>query len=156
MELQNMIEVLASNKKVQVLYGLEAYTLPLMLRIEQRPKVVRQIINQEKVAEFHSLTGKLVKDIITKRVEFGISFKNLITFGDTVRDIEKSNLAMLKETRMLARGLKFDLMLAVFNDIVTITKLDPMDCFGYAVQDQVLAQSFECMFDALWEQGTVV
>ena len=91
-----MIEVLASNKKVQVLYGLEAYTLPLMLRIEQRPKVVRQIINQEKVAEFHSLTGKLVKDIIAKRVEFGISFKNLITFGDTVRDIEKSNLAILK------------------------------------------------------------
>lgn len=154
MELQEIIKVLESHEKVQVLHGIDAYTLPLLLRIEQKPKVVKQIINQETVALFHGLTGPLVKDVIAKRVELGISMKNLLTYRNPVNEIEKSNPATLKETRMLPASFEFDLILAIFDDYVAVTKLNTEDCFGYILKDAVVAKSFEMIFDSLWEMST--
>ena len=151
-----MISTLATRENVQVLRGIDAYTLPLLLRIEQKPKIVKQLINQDKVPAFHNLTGKMVRDIISKRVELGISIKNLLTFSEPVKEIEMTNSATLKESRMLPREFTFDLIFAVFDDYVTVTKLDPDDCIGYIVKDAVVAKSFEMMFDMLWEQGKSV
>ncbi len=155
MELQELLTSLETNNKVQVLHGLDAYTMPMMLRIQQRPKLIKQLINQEKVPFFHNLTGQLVKDLIAKRVEFGIGIKNLLTYCEPVKDIEKTNPATLKETRMLPESFHFDLILSVFNDIVTVTKLDTENCIGYIIKDAVIAQSFDALFEMLWEQGQV-
>lgn len=156
MKLQEMVNALQYHEKVQVLTGIEAYELPLMLRIEERPKVLKQLINQDKVPAFHDLTGTLVRDIISKRVEYGISMKNLLTFADPVKEIERSNPTTLKESRMLPKSFKFDLIMAIFADYVAITKLDAGDCFGYVVKDVVMARSFEAVFDVLWGQGKEV
>ncbi len=76
MELKEMMSTLMGHEKLQVLSGMEAYELPLLLRVDQRPSVVKQLINQDSVPEFHQKTGSLVKEIIAKRVEYGISIKN--------------------------------------------------------------------------------
>jgi len=156
MDLQDIKKALNSTSHLQQLQGIDAYTLPLLLRIDRRPKTVKQIINQEKVALFHSLTGKLVQDVIAKRVEYGIAMKNLLTYGDPVKEIEKTNTATLKETRMLPKDFKFDAIVAVFDDYVAVTKLDIENCSGYVLKDSVIAKSLEAMFDVLWAQGTVV
>jgi hypothetical protein len=156
MNLQEMIDSLKFNTQVQVLKGLEAYELPLMLRVEERPKVVKQLINQDAVPAFHELTGSLVKEIISRRVEYGITMKNLLTYADPVKEIEKSNSATLKESRMLPKSFRFNLILAIYDDYVAVTKLDTEDCFGYVVKDKVTAASFEAVFDVLWGQGKLV
>lgn len=156
MNMQEMMNALQYHKKVQVLKGLEAYELPLMLRVEERPKVVKQLINQEKVPAFHQFTGSMVKEIIAKRVEYGISMKNLLTYADPVKEIERSNPATLKESRMLSKLFKFDLIMAIFSDYVAVTKLDTDGCFGYVIKDAVMARSFEAVFDVLWGQGKEV
>jgi hypothetical protein len=151
-----MIELLAGQENVQILHGIDAYTLPLLLRIEQKPKVVKQLINQDLVPQFHALTGQLVKDSIAKRVELGISIKNLLTYSEPVKEIERTNPATLKESRMLPETFKFNLIVAVFNDYVAVTKLDADNCIGYVIKDQVIADSFEAMFDVLWAQSKIV
>lgn len=155
MNMREMIDNLLGHEKLQVLSGRDAYELPVLLRVEQRPTVVKQLINQDLVPAFHEMTGPLVREIIAKRVEYGISMKNLLTFSDPVKEIERSNRATLKETRMLPKSFRFDLILAIFGEYVAVTKLDINDCFGYVVKDKMMADSFESIFDVLWDQGTV-
>jgi hypothetical protein len=153
MDLQTLIASVSGNQKAQVLYGMEAYSVPLQLRIESRPKLVKQLINQDKVPQFHAATGELVQSIISKRVEYGIAMKNLLTYADPVKEIEKSNPATLKETRMLPKEFMVDLILVTFNDYVVITKLIPDDCFAVVIKDAVVAASFDAVFESLWGLG---
>lgn len=156
MDLGEIVIALEGNQKVQILRGIEAFTLPLLLRIESKPSLVRQIINQDKVPLFHAATGSLVHSVISKRAEYGIAMKNLLTYADPVKEIEKSNPATLKESRMLPKDVRFDLVMAIFGDYVAVTKLDIDDCVGYIVKDRSFAASFEAMFDLLWQGSTTV
>jgi len=156
MDLQEMVAGLTKNSKAKILYGIEAYSVPLQLRIESRPTMVKQLINQDKVPQFHEATGKFVHDIIGKRVEYGIAMKNLITYADPIKEIEKSNPTTLKETRMLPKEFNIDLILVTFNDYVVITKLDMQDCFAVVIKDQTVANSFDTVFESLWTLGKKV
>lgn len=156
MVIDEMIRNLETREDVQILRGIEAYELPLLLRAEAKPAVVKQIINQELVANFHKVTGDLVKSAIAKRVEHGIAIKNLLTYADPVREIEKTNPDTLKESRMMPVSFRFDIILAVFRDFVAVTKLDAADCKGYVVRDELIAKSFESVFNVLWTDAEIV
>lgn len=136
--------------------GLDGYTKPMLLRIETKPKVVKQIINAEQVAKFHKKTDTFVNKEISKRVENKTAIKNLIRPVDTKFKIELSDSKTLKETRLLPGDFEIDTMFAVFNDFVTLTNLDEDENFGVIVQDKKIAELSHSFFDNLWKQAEKV
>lgn len=136
--------------------GLDAYVKPMLLRFEAKPKVIKQIINAERVAQFHDKTDKFVNKVISSRVEEGIAIKNLIRPEDKKYEIELSDADTLKETKLLPEDFVINSMFAVFDDYVTMTNLDLDNTFGVIVKDSAIAELMNSFFDGLWSVGEKV
>lgn len=140
-------------EKVKLFSGIEAYLKIVNERTNGQHKEIKQIINGKQVARFHELTKDFIEGKINDRVSAGISMKNLITDGDRDLEIEKSNAKTLKETRVLPKSVEINNIITVFGDKVTISNLDPDNCFGIIIEDKKTAETFSSMFDELWERS---
>lgn len=138
-----------SFKKVQYFEGIDGYLEPLIQRLDNTTEI-KQIISGKKVAKFHKATGEAVFKNIGSRVEKGIKFKSLINYEDRDLEIEKSNTKALKETRILPEALYFDSMLSIFGDKVAITNLNSDKTIGIIIEDKDIKNSFETLFNGLW------
>lgn len=150
------IDNLETNGRVSVYYGLEGYVKSMQLRVQDGIKEIRQIVNGEKVVKFHKASDYLVKEVIGTRVQKGIVLKNLISKGDDVLAIEKSNPATLKEARLLPDNIVSENMIAIFEDIVTITSLDLENTYTVIIKDFNTAKTFSEVFDVIWKISKVV
>lgn len=144
------------NEKVEIYYGLEGYTNPLVKRIEAGQNPLKQIINGEAVSKFHKRTNDLVKNMISKRVEKGIEIKNLIRQEDKKLEIELTNPQTLKETRLLPKSFETQAMISIFGNSVGITSLNEKEPFGLIINDEIIAQTFNSMFDTIWNASQPV
>ncbi len=141
---------------VKVYRGLAGYVVPIVNRVNPNNRYIKQIINGREVAKLHQATDNLVKDLIAKRVEYGIGIKNLVCYEDRELEIEKSNPSTLKETRFLKEGISHNTMVTFLSDSVSITKLDVNDCVGIIIEDMAIVEMFNTFFDMLWDGATVV
>jgi len=156
-QFQKLANSITSMQGVEVLHGLEGYTKAILLRMQCKEKLVRQIINAEKVRTFHNAPmDEFVKNFISKRAELGIDFRNLIREEDVIFPIELTNKVTLKETRMLPKGFVLDSMLAVFDDFVTLTTLDISNTQTIIIKNEILATTFKSLHSVLWNIGKEV
>lgn len=150
-QFQKLANSITSMQGVEVLHGLEGYTKAILLRMQCKEKLVRQIINAEKVRAFHNAPmDEFVSKFIAQRAELGIKMQNLIREEDTVYPIELSNPATLKETRTLPKGFVLDSMLTIFDDFVTLTTLDTENTQTIIFKNEILATTFKSIHAALW------
>lgn len=156
MEVNNLVSYLSGGKNVQTYYGLDGYVMPMLLRIDTKPEVIKQIINAEQVAKFHEKTDDFVRKFISKRVGLGIKIQNLIRPEDTKFEIELSDPKTLKETKILPADFGISSMLAVFGDYVTFSNLDEKECMGVVIRDPAISTMVSSMFDGLWKIGKKV
>lgn len=153
MDINNKIMEIVSEQVIsrdQIYYGLDGYTIPLLKRISSGEKLVKQIVNGHRVADFHKKTNMLVRDIISTRAQKGIKIKNLILNNDVDLDIELTNPETLKESRALPASFDHNLMLAIIGDTLTITSLNVDNCVGIVINNKDIAQSFDSIFENLW------
>jgi hypothetical protein len=156
MDVQELSKYLTGGQNVQVFHGIDGYVAPILLRLECKNKVVKQMINAEEVAKFHALTSEFIKKQISTRAQRGITIKNLIREDDTKFPIELSDKATLKETRVLPKDFEINSIIAIFDDYVTLTNLDTENCMGIIVKDALIAKTVESMYDNLWNSGREV
>lgn len=154
MNLDQIIEIAKKGtNNVEYYEGIEAYTIPLVTRIVVAKSPIRQIINGKVVAKFHKKTGSLINEFISRRSEYGIEMKNLIRQEDKNLAIEISNSETLKETRLLPAGFKTDGIIATFGTYTTITSLNDEKPLGIIINDKEITETFNSIFDTLWEKG---
>ncbi|MCA9382147.1 hypothetical protein KC660_01940 [Candidatus Dojkabacteria bacterium] len=142
-----------TRNQIEVYKGIEGYTLPLIKRIIVGKSPIRQIINGQLVADYHKNTDPLINEFISKRVENGISMKNLIRQEDKDLSIEISNPETLKQTRLLPKGFLVNGIIATFGDYTAITSLDKKKTVGIIVNDSTITEMFNSIFESLWENG---
>lgn len=135
---------------VQIYQGLDGYIKSMELRVGDDVKEIRQIINGAEVSKFHKATDYLVKDVIKQRVEKKIKLKNLISFGDDRLEIERSSINTLKEARVMPKNIKSSLMIAIFNNTVTITTLNVTNSVTVVLYDSLVTKTFINLFDLIW------
>lgn len=156
MKIEEVLARFEQGEKMVALSGVEGWSLALQLRVTLRPSLVKQIINQDLIPQFHRAQTGYVQGIIAQRVQLGIAMQNLITYGE-VKEIERSNQATLKQTKMLPQGFVFKSMIAVFGGIVTITSLESVtDTSTVLIKEEVMAESIEAFFDSMWQQSLFV
>lgn len=154
MNLDQIIEIAKKGtNNVEYYEGIEAYAIPLIKRIIIAKSPIRQIINGKVVAKFHKKTGSLINKFISRRSQYGISMRNLIRQEDQDLDIEISNPNTLKETRLLPEDFKTKSIIATFGTYTTITSLNHEKPLGIIINDKEIAETFNSIFDTLWEKG---
>jgi len=142
-------------QQAEIYYGLDAYTKPLIRRIEASKSPIKQFINGKSAAVFHKMTGDLVNQIISQRVEKDLVLKNLIRQEDQDLQIELSNPKTLKETRLLPQAFNdLNVVFAIFGNSVALSSFDKTNQLGVIITNSTIAKAFEMIFDAIWERST--
>ena len=142
-------------QQAEIYYGLDGYTKPLIRRIEADKSPIKHFVNGKSAAVFHKMTGYLVNQIISQRVEKGLEIKNLIRQEDQDLQIELSNPKTLKETRLLPKGFKnMNVVFAVFGNTVALSSFDKTNQLGVIITNSTIAKAFGMIFDAIWEHST--
>ncbi|MBI2356677.1 hypothetical protein HYV12_01290 [Candidatus Dojkabacteria bacterium] len=147
--LRNMVEKLPEGS-FTFYDGMHGYTIPLLLRIQSGEKHIKQIINGHKVAKFHKKTDMMVREVISTRVEKGISIQNLICSSDSDLEIERSNPKTLKQARIMPEGYDAEVMFAIFGDTVTYTSLDSEHPWGVVIKDPSVVAMANQVYDMIW------
>lgn len=131
----------------------EAYIESMKLRSNFSGSEILQIINGEKIKDFHKLLEKPITEEINRRSEKGTRLLNLINFQDRNNPLEVSNPKTLKETRLLEKERSVNDMITIFGNIVTIVKLDIKSSGGIIIEDTQIAESYRTLFFELWENA---
>lgn len=142
--------------KVEIFYGIDGYTKPLVKRIEMGESPIKQIINGKTVAQFHKKTDYLVNQIISQRVEKGIAIKNLIRQKDKDLAIELTDKKTLKETRLLPKGFELEGIYTIFGDYCALTSMDDKEPWGLIIKDKNMSKMLESIFDTVWNASKPV